>query len=279
MPENIDQHSSETEKKQERAEVRDLTPEQLAVQIEQTDTAIGLTLEHLKMQITPQLIEKQQQLQQLPSSILWDAHLWPQAQELQGKTNTYLQRIAAETANGWWSTFGLKGKEKIGKGTDITAQLWDIVLSKDLKLSPFAGVTIPNQAGKPWAIAGMTFSDKTSGVATTFQGEFKEKGKVGKEYIASKITEQTKLPISKTDSISVMWGIDDKQPTAGMWYTKKFDSGSLTVWGTITDTEKWPVNLKGDVTRTSKNKNVDITGTVQRNKGDVVGWVSAKVRF
>ncbi len=277
MPENFEQRT-ETEKKQERAESRDLSPEQIATQLEQTEKAIGLTVEDLNTRITPQLFEKQQRLSNLSSSILTDGHLWPQAQLLQEKSSIYLQRIASETAVDK-STLGVRGKEKIGKGLDVTVQVWDIALSNNKKLSPYLWMNLPNNGKGPWAIAGMTLADKSSWVATSLQGEFKEKGKPGKEYIAAKITEQTKIPLSKTESVSVMWGIDDKQPTAGMWYTKKFDTGSLTVWWTVTDTEKWPMNLKGDVTRSSKNKNLDISATVQRNKGDVSGGVSAKLRF
>ncbi len=277
MPENFEQ-PTETEKKQERAESRDLSPEQIATQLEQTDKAIGLTIEDLNTHIAPQLFEKQQRLSNLSSSILSDDHLWPQAHQLQEKSSTYLHRIATETAVDK-NSLGVKGKEKIGKGIDVIAQVWDIQLSKESKLTPYIGVNLPNEGKRLWAIAGMTLSDKPSWVTASLQGEFKEKGKSGNEYIAAKITEQTKIPVSKTESISVMWGIDDNQPTAGIGYTKRLDTGSLTVWWTVTDTEKWPMNLKGDVTRTSKNKNLDISATVQRNKGDVSGGVSAKLRF
>ena len=86
MPENFEQRT-ETEKKQERAESRDLSPEQIATQLEQTEKAIGLTVVDLNTRIAPQLFEIQQRLSNLSSSILTDGHLWPQAQLLQEKSS------------------------------------------------------------------------------------------------------------------------------------------------------------------------------------------------
>jgi hypothetical protein len=273
-----EQSEQKQENQQERLDTRPLSAEDMQQQLEQTDKAIGLTRERLTAHIFPQLTQQQQKLTTLSPSIRWDDHLWPQATQLHMKNELYLKQLAQEASPLTWPSLGAKAKEKWWKGTDVTLQVGDIALSKEMKATPYVWAHLPNQ-GDVWGIAWIQVADKKSGMSTDLKGEFKEKGKPGKEYISAKITDQTKVALSKSDSISFMWGIDDRQPTVWAWYAKKLDTGTLTIWGTVTDTEKGPVNLKGDVTRTSKNKQIDITWTVQRSKGDITGWVSAKVRF
>lgn len=275
MPEGFPQ-TTDQEKTYERQEATPLSPEKQSQNQEQLEHDIWLSLQHIE-HIQKQLPDLQQQLNALPTSILQDSHLGPQALDLQNKITTYIQNSGAI------QTYATdipapKAKEKLGKGIDITQEIAQISLNKQFQLKPSIGANIWGSA-TPWGIAGVSIIDKENNISNDLKTEFKTKGKPGQEYIATKITNQVKAPLSKTQSVMLMWGVDDGQATMWVGYQQKLDNGNLNISSTLTDTEKWPQNIKLEAGYTNKKNTFTISGTTERKKGDWSGGVSAKVRF